>query len=138
MSSPLIGKNQRNAASTPPLQSGAAWVCWFVVESAYYEGDKAIVVVRPPGSIGLCSSRETENASRAFLDAVRKSMRQIRTVIGATTIDRKLLAAAEHLQYERSAPRGDQCGQSGSVEERHINHADRFAGLAIADSWCGR
>ena len=28
-----------------------------------------------------------ENASRAFLDAVRKSMRQIRTVIGATTID---------------------------------------------------
>jgi transposase len=32
-----------------------------------------------------------ENASRAFLDAVRKSMRQIRTVIGATTIDPKLL-----------------------------------------------
>jgi putative ABC transport system substrate-binding protein len=28
-----------------------------------------------------------ENASRAFLDAVRKSMRQIRTVIGATTIN---------------------------------------------------
>ena len=41
-----------------------------------------------------------ENASRAFLDAVRKSMRQIRTVIGATTIDPKLLSAAERLQYE--------------------------------------
>jgi transposase len=41
-----------------------------------------------------------ENASRAFLDAVRKSMRQIRIVIGATTIDPKLLTAAEHLQYE--------------------------------------
>jgi transposase len=41
-----------------------------------------------------------ENASRAFLDAVRKSMRQIRTVIGATTIDPKLLTAAERLQYE--------------------------------------
>jgi transposase len=41
-----------------------------------------------------------ENASRAFLDAVRKSMRQIRTVTGATTIDPKLLTAAEHLQYE--------------------------------------
>jgi transposase len=41
-----------------------------------------------------------ENASRAFLDAVRKSMRQIRTVIGATTIDTKLLTAAERLQYE--------------------------------------
>jgi transposase len=41
-----------------------------------------------------------ENASRAFLDAVRKSMRQIRTVIGAITIDPKLLTAAERLQYE--------------------------------------
>jgi len=41
-----------------------------------------------------------ENASRAFLHAVRKSMRQIRTVIGATTIDPKLLTAAERLQYE--------------------------------------
>jgi transposase len=41
-----------------------------------------------------------ENASRAFLDAVRKSMRQIRSVIGATIIDPKLLTAAERLQYE--------------------------------------
>lgn len=40
-----------------------------------------------------------ENASRAFLDAVRKSM-QISVVIGATTIDAKLLTAAERLQYE--------------------------------------
>src|SRR6478736_3340354 len=41
-----------------------------------------------------------ENASRAFLDAVRKAMRQIRSAIGATTIDPKLLTAAERLQYE--------------------------------------
>lgn len=41
-----------------------------------------------------------ENASRAFLDAVRKSMRQIRMAIGATTIDPQLLTAAECLQYE--------------------------------------
>lgn len=41
-----------------------------------------------------------ENASRAFLDAVRKSMRQIRSVIGATTINPRLLTAAERLQYE--------------------------------------
>lgn len=41
-----------------------------------------------------------ENASRTFFDAVRKSMRQIRTVIGATTINPKLLTAAERLQYE--------------------------------------
>ncbi len=41
-----------------------------------------------------------ENASRAFLDAVRKSMRQIRAAIGAATINPKLLTAAERLQYE--------------------------------------
>lgn len=41
-----------------------------------------------------------ENASRAFLDAVRKSLRQIRTAIGATTVDPNLLTAAERLQYE--------------------------------------
>lgn len=41
-----------------------------------------------------------ENASRAFLDAVRKSMRQIRRVLGAATINSELLTAAERLQYE--------------------------------------
>ncbi len=41
-----------------------------------------------------------ENASRAFLDAVRNSMRQIRSAIGAATINRELLTAAERLQYE--------------------------------------
>ncbi|WP_211103407.1 ISL3 family transposase, partial [Nitrospirillum viridazoti] len=39
-----------------------------------------------------------ENASRAFLDAVRKSMKQIRAAVGATTIDPALLTAAERLQ----------------------------------------
>jgi transposase len=41
-----------------------------------------------------------ENASRAFLDAVRKSMRQIRRAIGAGTINPDLLTAAERIQYE--------------------------------------
>jgi transposase len=41
-----------------------------------------------------------ENASHAFLDAVRKSMRQIRSTIGAATINPALLTAAEKLQYE--------------------------------------
>lgn len=41
-----------------------------------------------------------ENASHAFLDAVRASMRPIRAAIGATVIDRALLSAAERLQYE--------------------------------------
>ena len=41
-----------------------------------------------------------ENASAAFLDAVRKSMRAIRTAIGSGTIDPELLTCAERLQYE--------------------------------------
>jgi transposase len=41
-----------------------------------------------------------ENASQAFLDAVRKCMRQIRTVIGAATLDPALLTFADKLQYE--------------------------------------
>ena len=41
-----------------------------------------------------------ENASRAFLDAVRRSMRQIRAAIGAATINLDLLTAAERLQHE--------------------------------------
>jgi transposase len=41
-----------------------------------------------------------ENASRAFLDAVQKSMRQIRAAIGVTTINPTLLTAAERIQYE--------------------------------------
>lgn len=41
-----------------------------------------------------------ENASHAFLDAVRRSMRQIRRSVGAMTINPALLTAAERLQYE--------------------------------------
>ncbi len=41
-----------------------------------------------------------KNASRAFLDAVRKSMRHIRTAIGTATINPELLTAAERIQYE--------------------------------------
>src|SRR5271169_2385422 len=48
-----------------------------------------------------------ENASHAFLDAVRKSMRQIRGAIGAATINPKLLTAAERIQYEGYLRRED-------------------------------
>ena len=48
-----------------------------------------------------------ENASRAFLDAVRKSMRAIRAAIGATVIDPKLLTSAERLQHDGYLRRED-------------------------------
>ena len=48
-----------------------------------------------------------ENASNAFLDAVRKSMRQIRMAIGAATINPDLLTAAERIQYEGYLRRED-------------------------------
>ena len=41
-----------------------------------------------------------ENASQAFLDAVRKSMRDIRAAVGAATINPELLTSAEKMQYE--------------------------------------
>ena len=41
-----------------------------------------------------------ENASRAFLEAVRASMRPIRAAIGSTVISPALLTSAERLQYE--------------------------------------
>lgn len=41
-----------------------------------------------------------ESASRAFLDAVGKSMRSIRAAIGEATISPALLTAAERIQYE--------------------------------------
>ncbi len=41
-----------------------------------------------------------ENASAAFLNAVRRSMRAIRTALGATTINPELLTRAERLQYD--------------------------------------
>jgi transposase len=51
-----------------------------------------------------------ENASRAFRDAVRKSMRQVRAAIGAATINPELLTAAERIQYEGFLHREDTNG----------------------------
>nr|NEH96080.1 hypothetical protein [Rhizobium laguerreae] len=48
-----------------------------------------------------------ENASAAFLDLVRKSMRAIRAAIGATTINPQLLTCAERLQYDSYLRRED-------------------------------
>lgn len=48
-----------------------------------------------------------QNASTAFLDAVRASMRAIRAAVGATVVDPTLLTAAERLQYDGFLRRED-------------------------------
>lgn len=42
----------------------------------------------------------SKNASHAFLDAVRKSMRQIGTALSAAAVDTAPLTAAERIQHE--------------------------------------
>jgi transposase len=61
-----------------------------------------------------------ENASQAFLDAVRKSMRQIRTAIGAAVIDPSLLTFAEKLQYEGYVRREETNAAILSLKEQGI------------------
>ena len=54
MSGALIGGE--SAAMQQALQRSSLVPSGFVVESAYYQGNKAIIAVRASGSVGLCPS----------------------------------------------------------------------------------
>ena len=58
-----------------------------------------------------------ENASAAFLDAVRLSMRAVRGALGAATINPELLTAAERLQHEGFLRREDTTRQILALKE---------------------
>ncbi len=58
-----------------------------------------------------------ENASAAFLEAVRLSMRAVRSVLGTATINPALLTAAERLQYEGFLRREDTTRQILALKE---------------------
>ena len=61
-----------------------------------------------------------ENASRAFLDAVGKSMREIRKAIGAARIDPRLLTYAEKSQYEGYQRREETNGSILSLSQEGV------------------
>jgi len=68
-----------------------------------------------PDAIQVADRRHLmENASAAFLEAVRLSMRAVRSALGATAIDPALLTAAEQLQYEGFLRREDTTRQKGA------------------------
>jgi len=82
-----------------------AWLCGqpqISVVARDRGGGYALAAAKPlPNAIQVADRWHLmENASRAFLDAVQKSMRQIRAVIGATIINPGLLTAAERIQHE--------------------------------------
>jgi transposase len=61
-----------------------------------------------------------ENASAAFLDVVRRSMREIRTAIGATTINPALLTSAERLRYQGYLRRHDAHGAIAALVSNKV------------------
>jgi transposase len=104
----ICNLERRRVAALLPDREPATAQAWFVDHPAI-----AIIARDRGGGYGEAAAKALpeavqvadrwhlmENASRAFLDAVRKSMRQIRNAIGATTINPELLTAAERIQYE--------------------------------------
>jgi transposase len=79
-----------------------------------------------------------ENVSRAFLDAVRKSMRQIRSAIGATTINPVHLTAAERIQYEGYLRREEAMRPSWPWRKMECRSNRSCARPATAGGWCGK
>ena len=65
-------------------------------------GSYALAAQRtPPNAVQVADRWHLmENFNAAFLHAVCKSMRPIRTTIGLVTVDAALLSAAERVQYE--------------------------------------
>ena len=80
-----------------------------------------------------------ENASRAFAEAVRQSMRAIRQVIGASTLNPALLSSAERIQYEGYLRREDtnaavlEQARAGMTIKEIVRRTGHSRGLTQAD-----
>lgn len=74
-----------------------------------------------PGAIQVADRWHLmENASAAFLDAVRRSMRSIRTAIGVTTINPALLTSAERLRYQGYLRRQEADGAIAALVSNNV------------------
>ena len=71
-----------------------------------------------------------ENASAAFLEAVRRSMKAIRQALGSTVIDPALLTCAERIQYEGFLRRKEDSRDIKALAEaeKSINEITRLTG----------
>lgn len=76
-----------------------------------------------------------ENASHAFLDAVRQSMRQVRMAIGTATVNPKLLTAAERLQYEGYLRREEANAAIRGLVSEGLSIKEIVREPGIAESW---
>lgn len=79
-----------------------------------------------------------ENASRAFLDAVRYSMREIRRAVGTTTVNPDLLTAVERLQYEGYLRRQEDNETILKQAQSGLAIKEIVAGPGAAEVMCGR
>ena len=71
-----------------------------------------------------------ENASAAFLEAVRRSMKSVRQVLGSTVIDPRLLTCVERIQYEGFLRRQEdsRCIKAPADAGRSIKEITRSTG----------
>jgi len=89
----------------------------FVVESAYYEGDKAIVVVRASGSVGLCPSCGA--VSRRVHSRYRRRVTDL-PLSGRTV---QLIVIARRFRCDAVLDRPE--GGPTFLHEQHRNHSLR-------------
>jgi len=94
---------------------GWAWKRGYGYESIVCDLERRHIIDDGPAATRACPSAKQvadrwhliENASAAFLDAVRRSMPLIRTAIGATTINPVLPTCAERRQHDGYLRRED-------------------------------
>ena len=77
-----------------------------------------------------------ENASAAFLEAVRRSMRSIREALNATVINPALLTCAERIQYDGFLLRQDSNRTIKALAAAGVSIKRSRGRRAAAASWC--